>query len=240
MDSNLIPSHARSLPRWLKWGVPALIFIYPAFLIVPSLNWEANLYREYGLIETLSNLFLLTAFILAVKAIFMASTPLQRGWSILFTLFCILFFGEEISWGQHYVKWTTPETWTEINSQNETNLHNLKGWPEYIFTEVSRNLLSTAMVLGAIIVPWWLRRNPRLCKPDSPNFWLWPSSQSGPLAVLAVVCNIPKRFLHNFDIEVPWRYYGVDDGELKECLFALFILLYAIVLLKTLRSLKRG
>jgi hypothetical protein len=32
---------------------------------------------------------------------------------------------EEISWGQTYLAWETPERWAAINSQQETTLHNL-------------------------------------------------------------------------------------------------------------------
>jgi hypothetical protein len=236
MANEPIPSHARPLPAWLKWGLPAAIFLYPAVLIVPSLNWEAHFYREYGLVETLTNLFLLIALVLAVRAARAAVNPLQRAWVVLFALGCFIFLGEEISWGQHYLKWVPPESWAEMNRQNETNLHNIKGWPEFLFSKVARNGLSIGMILGSVIAPWWLRRNPQLCQPSGINFWLWPSSQSAAVAVLAVVSNIPKRLMKNFGVEIPWQYYGPNDGELKECLFALFILLYAIVLFRTLRE----
>ncbi len=32
--------------------------------------------------------------------------------------------GEEMSWGQHFFHWNTPEYWAEVNRQQETNLHN--------------------------------------------------------------------------------------------------------------------
>jgi hypothetical protein len=32
---------------------------------------------------------------------------------------------EEVSWGQTYLRWQTPESWAIINSQQETTLHNL-------------------------------------------------------------------------------------------------------------------
>ena len=236
MLEQTAPSHAQPLPAWLKRGLPAAIFLYPAILINPSWNWEAHFYREYGLIETLSNILLLAALIFAVQAAIASTALLQRSWAILLGFGCFLFLGEEMSWGQHYIQWTPPETWAEINRQNETNLHNLKGWPEFIFTKVARNFLSIGMIVGSVLAPWWLRQNPTLCKIGSIHFWLWPSAQSAPVAILAIISNIPKRFMKNFDVNISWEYYGHNDGELKECLFALFILLYAIVLWRTLRS----
>ncbi|OOZ35386.1 hypothetical protein [Solemya velesiana gill symbiont] len=41
---------------------------------------------------------------------------------------CIYFAGEEVSWGQWYFLWDTPEVFQEINDQNETNLHNTSSW----------------------------------------------------------------------------------------------------------------
>jgi hypothetical protein len=231
-----IPSYAQPLAPWLKWGLPAAIFLYPAILIIPACNWEAGINREYGLIESLSNLFLLVALGLAIFAWKAAASQLQRVWVILFGFGCFIFLGEEISWGQHYMKWAPPENWSEINRQNETNLHNIKGLPELILGRIARNGLSIGLIVGAVVVPWCLRMYPAFCQPGGLNYWIWPSSQTGPLAILAVASNIPKRFMKNLNMEIPWQYYGPNDGELKECLFALFLMLYALVLLRTFRS----
>jgi len=48
--------------------------------------------------------------------------------NIYFLLLGILFFlafGEEISWGQRIFGWNTPEGFSDINAQKETNIHNL-------------------------------------------------------------------------------------------------------------------
>jgi hypothetical protein len=44
---------------------------------------------------------------------------------ILLGCFFFVAFGEEISWGQAVFGFSTPETFTQINRQDETNLHNL-------------------------------------------------------------------------------------------------------------------
>lgn len=46
-------------------------------------------------------------------------------WVILFTLICFAALGEETSWGQHYLKYSTPGTLHELNVQDEFNVHNL-------------------------------------------------------------------------------------------------------------------
>jgi hypothetical protein len=40
-------------------------------------------------------------------------------------LACLGIAGEEISWGQRLVGWTTPEALGGVNVQDETNLHNI-------------------------------------------------------------------------------------------------------------------
>lgn len=49
-------------------------------------------------------------------------------WLGLLVAFFFLCFGEELSWGQHYFGFSTPESMSKINVQNETNLHNMMGY----------------------------------------------------------------------------------------------------------------
>lgn len=49
--------------------------------------------------------------------------------SLYVLLACGLFFmvGEELSWGQRIFGWETPATLQQVNKQDETNLHNIRG-----------------------------------------------------------------------------------------------------------------
>jgi hypothetical protein len=234
------PSHAYPISPWLKWYLPAAIIFYPALLIIPELNWEANLKNEYGMMETLTNIFLLLSFAFGAHAALLAKDHIQRGWCTLFALGCFVFLGEEMSWGQHYMNWSPNESWSEINRQHETNIHNLKGWPEFFFTKLARNALSIGMILGSVVAPWWLRKNPGLCLQGTFNYWLWPSVQSAPLAILTNIFTIPTRAAKSFDVEISWLYYGPSAGELKECLIALFILNYALTLQQMAKTSNRS
>src|SRR6185437_12681351 len=53
--------------------------------------------------------------------------------TIIALLGCIYTAGEEMSWGQHFFHWKTPEYWAMVNRQQETNLHNIypafEQWP---------------------------------------------------------------------------------------------------------------
>jgi hypothetical protein len=50
-----------------------------------------------------------------------------RGWLLLLALLCLVFAGEELSWGQRLFGFETPECVRAVNEQDELNLHNLKG-----------------------------------------------------------------------------------------------------------------
>lgn len=43
----------------------------------------------------------------------------------IFALFFVIAAGEEISWGQRIIGWSTPDQLAAINDQNETNFHNI-------------------------------------------------------------------------------------------------------------------
>ena len=45
---------------------------------------------------------------------------------ITFSAGCLFLALEEISYGQHLLKWETPETLSKINYQKETNIHNIE------------------------------------------------------------------------------------------------------------------
>ncbi|MFV1968962.1 MAG: hypothetical protein ACC628_26380 [Pirellulaceae bacterium] len=50
--------------------------------------------------------------------------------ALLYVVLCfglLFLIGEEVSWGQRFVGWGTPESLAAINKQNETNLHNIHG-----------------------------------------------------------------------------------------------------------------
>ena len=84
--------------------------------------------REDGVLEGLSAVILLVASAVALLVAY------RVGWSAvgLFHAFLgLLFFamcGEEISWGQRFIGFETPESLEGLNVQNEVNLHNMFGY----------------------------------------------------------------------------------------------------------------
>ena len=78
----------------------------------------------------------------------------QKYLMFLFVLGCFFVAFEEISWGQHIFYWSTPDVFSKINLQNETNLHNLQ-------VVQGNNIQVKAMILVGFIggLGWLLRFN---------------------------------------------------------------------------------
>ena len=80
---------------------------------------------EDGIVEIASAGFYLVGLVFAVHL-----ARRTAGWSRVhwaaWALFCVIFFGEETSWLQHWLGFETPEGVKALNAQSEFNLHNLK------------------------------------------------------------------------------------------------------------------
>ncbi|MGE4002389.1 MAG: hypothetical protein AB7I48_19445, partial [Planctomycetaceae bacterium] len=64
-------------------------------------------------------------------------------------LFCGVVAGEESSWGQHLAGWSTPEAWSELNDQHETNLHNISSWAD----QKPRAIVELGVIVLGIVWP---------------------------------------------------------------------------------------
>jgi len=96
------------------------------FLI--DLNTYHWVYSEDGVIENLTaGLFLLSAIIFGLSFI-----RYRRIFYIVFALIFFIAFGEEISWGQRILGFSTPASLASINVQGELNLHNLELFNAYV------------------------------------------------------------------------------------------------------------
>ncbi|MCA1963086.1 MAG: hypothetical protein LDL31_03965 [Prosthecobacter sp.] len=221
--------HDQPLPAWLVWWLPIALTAYPLALTLPALNWEAGLDREQGLLENLTALLLLAALVLFLRS-FSASrgTGLWRIWLLGLACGAFFFLGEEVSWGQHYFGWQTPEPLRSLNRQGEVNLHNLRGIAGELLGHGCSAALSLAVALGGL--GGLLARLPgaRLQHFFAP--WLLPPLGCAPVAALSVLVRLPRLMVE--DPGTLPLFYGQAMGELKECLQALFILLYAIAQLR--------
>ncbi len=132
---------------------------------------------------------------------------------------------EEISWGQQFLKWHTPEYWATINDQDETNFHNTSTWLD----QKPRWLLETGIIVGGLLIPL-LRRYKPSALPEKFRI-IYPPSALAVTAGLMVFVKlshlIGKEF---FDINVYFR-----NSEVVELYMFYFVMLYMMVMRNRLR-----
>lgn len=73
--------------------------------------------------------------------------------------FCLFAAGEEISWGQRVLGFSSPEFFLEHNAQRETNLHNMVVAGVKVNKLVFSQLLTACAVLFLVVLPALHRRN---------------------------------------------------------------------------------
>lgn len=84
-----------------------------------------TLHDEDSIFENLTAIFSISASILFLISIRNFKSYPSKLIIIALSIFSFLFGMEEISWGQRVFNWETGESWSSINHQNETNIHNL-------------------------------------------------------------------------------------------------------------------
>ena len=190
--------------------VAALYLRHGNGVFTPATLAEIN--REDGVLETMSAILLLIASGLALLVAYRA------GWSavgLFHGFLALLFFamcGEEISWGQRYIGFATPEALEGLNVQNEVNLHNMFG---YLFD----HMFILCFFIWGCVVPamYWMWRP-----------WRWFQSRIGlpmpsiGLAIAMLLVTLTQEQLTNSLIGTV-RVLRVP--ELREFLSALCFLL---------------
>lgn len=222
------------LPKWLWLWLPIMVALFPYVMRIVNVESDQYVYGELGIIENVTFIFLLIAIVLGIMSIAKIKAfkfRVFRAWLTLLVLGCIYYAGEEISWGQHWIGWATPESWMSINDQGETNLHNTSA----LLDQVPRMLLTIAAVVGGVLIPsYCLMRDIKLSA-SSFYAWLWPTYVNIPTCLLAVLVSLHEKIYKLFDTTVP-HLLDIRAGETKECLLAMFLFMYIASFYKRLKQ----
>jgi hypothetical protein len=214
------------LPQWLWLWFPPLILVLAAALR----GYDDALYRawiesEQGLVENLTALVLIPAIGFGLVA-FRRRGALPAWWLgpwlLLLVAGSVYIALEELSWGQQWFGWATPDWAAAVNDQGETNLHNTSSWLD----QKPRSLFLVWVVVAGLVVPYLARRKGWSFDPRRDwRHWFWPSPIVVPTACLAVLIRIPDYLGEAFATLAPYllvfRY-----AEYQEYFYALFLLLY--------------
>tara|TARA_B110000238_G_C16136363_1_gene443910 strand:- start:1372 stop:2070 length:699 start_codon:yes stop_codon:yes gene_type:complete len=227
-------SYPKDLPKWLWLWLPIMVALFPYVMRLIDVQTDSYVFGEQGFIENYTFIVLFIAIILGVLSILNMKSfefPFFRIWMTVLVLGCIYYAGEEVSWGQHWFGWGTPEGWMGVNDQGETNLHNTSA----LLDQVPRMLLTIAAVVGGVITPVYLLIRNKVFNTDEFFGWLWPSFVNIPTCLLAVFVSLHEKAYKLFDTTVP-HILDIRAGETKECLLAMFLFMYIASFYKRLKQ----
>lgn len=236
----------RDVRRLYSVGLPVLsLVLCLAVALADPQFYRARIRRhEVGLLEQGTVICLVPAVVLGVVA-FRRRRELPAkwlgAWVMLLTLGALYYAGEECSWGQNYFGWLTPDGWSQINDQHETNLHNTSD----LFDHAPRAMLSLAAGV-CLTAPFVLFRRRRQWDPrTNPRAWFFPTVAVVPAAALALAVSVPQQLYGKYDKTneaVSWfaeMFLAGRHSELKEYFLAMFILMYVWSFATRLRSLSQ-
>jgi hypothetical protein len=173
------------LPAWLWLGAPLLLFCFTLGLLIyaPEL-FRQTMEQEGGVIEMGTPAVLVPAIaagILCYRNRKILPAHWLTPWFLMVTAACVYIAGEELSWGQQFFHWATPESLQDINDQNETNIHNISSW----FDQKPRILLAVWVMIGGVILPLWRKWKGIIYNDRDWRYWFWPDIVCLPTALLA-------------------------------------------------------
>ncbi len=201
---------------WWFWAPLALAALTAIANTLLGKDARNILYTENGVLETLQAFIAFSGTAVAALCLrHCKDRPWLIAWCGLAMLACLYIGLEEISYGQHLFGWQTPEDWSAINDQNETNLHNTSSWLD----QKPRLIL----YIGGILIPGVRRYKPTLL--PSRFSIVYPQNTLFCTAAIAIFADIAKK-LHKADILTLYD----RASEVHEAALFYFVLLYLLML----------
>lgn len=214
-------------PLWWLWLPLAFLIAQAGLEVSFSSQTLARLHSEGGPHEFIQVILLVGALAVAVLGALQTDWKTRAWVGVWFSLAALCSFyvgGEEISWGQHILKWTTPEFWSAVNDQNETNLHNTSSWLD----QKPRLVLEVGIYVGGILIPLLQKYRPRFL--PSKFSVIYPSKELAAIALLVLLPKMAEAVAEMFDFKLFERV-----SEVQELYMYAFVFLYLISLRKKIR-----
>lgn len=214
MNENYLP---KVLWLWIPvvMAIGQVIFELTVDKVIVSISHSEN-----GPHELMQFLLITMAAILSVAILLRFHKFMDfytRAWILIAFLACTYVSGEEVSWGQHFFDWTTSDFWSEVNDQQETNLHNTSSWLD----QKPRLILEIGVIIGGLLMPLLSKFKPSILKTGAeviyPPVTLW---------VTALCAELPK-YIEKINNEFGADFF-VRESEIQELYFFYFVLLYLI------------
>ena len=226
------------IPAWIwLWLVllPLVIQFGSWALLQDRSTYVALFENEFGAVEILTAILLIPAAGLAwasARIFWRNGARIVSALLVAFALGCIFLLGEEISWGQHYFNWSSPEYFQTHNRQSETNLHNMP----YFNKNLLKWFVVSGILVGGLLVPLGMRTFASVAGRDGPRFlWLLPTYVCVPAAIVVVTTHIGVKILKGYGYESVAGLIGISVREITELYIAIFFLIYALSLYRRVK-----
>ena len=237
--TNTPRADGSELSKWIWiWPLPlTLAVIIAGYLILDPKAYQFWIESEFGFIEIATPLILIPAIISGIS-IFRRRSKLPHKplviWFVMVTLGCVYFAGEDLSWGQHYFGWETPEHIAELNKQKETNLHNMSSW----FNQKPRLALELFVLIGGIFVAARRKIKGEIFSVEGLAYWFWPGFACLPAAILAILSRAPERIYKLYDHSFEFALFPINVrySEIQELYFAFFLMIYLVSVLQRMKE----
>jgi hypothetical protein len=218
---------------WWWLGVPVVVavFVLATYQLAPDWYLRYVLPEGYGVLEISHFLIPLFGLFIAASLLllpFVRARPFVFAVALIGALSCLYIAGEEMSWGQHFFHWNTPEYWAMVNRQQETNLHNTY----VIFEKTPRSILEVGIFVGGLLVPLaaifvpWLRA----CRASL----FLPADALVPTALGAAIFKLIDRLQQGAHIPIVLQ----RPAETIETYLYFFILAFLIVYARRIKQLE--
>lgn len=216
-----------SLPSWLAIWLPlaSVVGLSLLWLLAPRFYLDTMAYED-GLLEASHFFVPLISIVWCLRILALPEARRDRlvlVWIVLGLLGSAYMAGEEISWGQQYFHWLTPDEWQSVNDQGETNLHNTSAWLD----QKPRTLLEIGVIVGGILIPLAALLRPSIRQGRFALFL--PPLSCLPVAVICEAAKMTGRLQKLGLWELP---LFENPSEAQELYIALFILFYLMVFRK--------
>jgi hypothetical protein len=170
--------------------------------------------RELGLLETLHNVLILVAFIVAVRSAIRTRVPLARAFFAVFAAGSLFMLLEEMDYGLHYYEWIAgvpPEQSAEVR-----NIHN-QG-----LSSPMKSVGNLLQILGFVVAPLalWRVRLP----------WVRYFVPSAYFLLTMLCALITSRVGHTFEHRAEAIGFANNIGEFREAVTYYMAMLYVIQL----------
>jgi hypothetical protein len=212
----------------IAYGVlPVVVFVayFVCLKFFPAFT-KVYVHTEHGAIELATAVTFFIASILGLRFTWVHRHRLPRDYVVLYSLFVVagMFVAlEEVSYGQKFFAWRSPEWFARYNSKSETNLHNM-------FHNRPSNFLRSIATIGCpmvcIVLPAYVAVRCKGAREGTWAHYLLPRWELATIAVLTLVLTIFNK-IPSIKGMATWSGHL---GELKEMYWGVAALIYVTVI----------